>query len=1235
MNTITSLFQQAQLAEAAYANLSSAIGSQAALKQALDVANGGSFSTAQATAFAAQWRVVSQFTESSVFGLLDGNGFSATLFESLDANGNGTGQYTFAARGSTLNSLAVDFTNADLSLATGGVARAQLLSMVNYVLRLKAGPSYNAFQVVDNGDTIAFSPTMVTGIGPGINPAQLTISGHSLGGALAQMYQRIFGSVAVNTFNTVGIGEPNALLFNQLTTLLGLTTGSFGSGTGNNLVVLGEPAQHVGTIQGQAQQQVFSETANQGLYDAHRMMFVTDSLAVYNLFATLDPSLNTASTSNLDKITNLLKASSNVAANSLEYTLDTLRTLLQTDYTSGSANLLSPATAIDNREAFYANLKSLTDTLAASSFNLGTAQAPQYGFTLLTLGEAAHLGSNAIPTAEALTAIAKTDLATRYAFYQGNTFVLDATGYDLYTTINANGALDLYDPATQSGQLTDPYLKDRAAFVLAKQKANTDDTSNGDYAWAKQGDEEILYLDKIGSGLPDYATAKVYASSYLGNIGNFNNIKQIQFGSILSDTLTGGNKADDLFGGAGDDILTGGKGNDYLEGGKGSDIYQFTNGDGIDTILDTDGNGSIQIEGKDITGGTQYGDNTVFRGKDANGVNHLYTFVTGDRTTGGDLIVDGAMLIKDYQPNTGNHLGITLADAVVQANPVTTKTFVGDPLIHTATIVPGGQGADWHVTRSYNQQYTAVDDGNGNMVDVLTAYDVDYYIKDIATGNSIEGGGSARPDTLIGSTANDHITSGADNDTINATQGGDDILDGGTGRDMVNAGAGKDILIGGADGDILSGGAGDDQLYADAQISAATAIALGKVQTGTGLQGDWLSGGSGDDTLIGSAANDVLAGGGGSDLLIAGAGDDNILGDHDWITNDFNWSVSPSSVFTPATGNPVPGDAAADVIYAGNGNDHVWGEFGNDMIFGEGGNDVLQGNAGNDILLGGAGADRLYGEGQPTDLAGNDYLDGGAGNDTGNQIERYTSRISSFFPHAAAYLRSVATEGDCLSLANEASKRETAGGLVPMRSAICAWVKPDASRAVNSASSKANSSRSIRSTAWRNAASFIQLFNISSCDTVAGTGDFCLAESKVLRMIHLLFTSSGNLQITLGRGLGFFNEAVQHHNAPLMCHTIKHTGNTIRTFQAQLKQPTTHRTRMWHSKIRTKLLHPFGISGIASPHLKRQTCHIKTHGFAEIMDGEHAALLTDMLIKASPICAANDVRYQVSERKVA
>jgi len=71
MNTIQNMFQQAQLAEAAYAELSGAIGNQSVLPDALDVAfsdqYGGSFSTAQATAFAHDWSVVSQQSDAGSF----------------------------------------------------------------------------------------------------------------------------------------------------------------------------------------------------------------------------------------------------------------------------------------------------------------------------------------------------------------------------------------------------------------------------------------------------------------------------------------------------------------------------------------------------------------------------------------------------------------------------------------------------------------------------------------------------------------------------------------------------------------------------------------------------------------------------------------------------------------------------------------------------------------------------------------------------------------------------------------------------------------------------------------------------------------------------------------------------------------------------------------------------------------------------------------------------------------
>jgi hypothetical protein len=66
MSTIQDLFQQARLAEAAYADLIAAIGSSANLLRALDVKNkdqyDGSFSETQAAAFVEDWEVIDQYT---------------------------------------------------------------------------------------------------------------------------------------------------------------------------------------------------------------------------------------------------------------------------------------------------------------------------------------------------------------------------------------------------------------------------------------------------------------------------------------------------------------------------------------------------------------------------------------------------------------------------------------------------------------------------------------------------------------------------------------------------------------------------------------------------------------------------------------------------------------------------------------------------------------------------------------------------------------------------------------------------------------------------------------------------------------------------------------------------------------------------------------------------------------------------------------------------------------------
>jgi RTX calcium-binding nonapeptide repeat (4 copies)/Lipase (class 3) len=72
---------------------------------------------------------------------------------------------------------------------------------------------------------------------------------------------------------------------------------------------------------------------------------------------------------------------------------------------------------------------------------------------------------------------------------------------------------------------------------------------------------------------------------------------QIFVGGGGADTFTGGSQADLILAGAGNDTLSGGAGNDQLYGGAGTDTYLFTAGWGKDTIIDSDGLGSIQLGG--------------------------------------------------------------------------------------------------------------------------------------------------------------------------------------------------------------------------------------------------------------------------------------------------------------------------------------------------------------------------------------------------------------------------------------------------------------------------------------------------------------------------------------------------------------------------------------------------------------------------------------------------------------
>ena len=68
-----------------------------------------------------------------------------------------------------------------------------------------------------------------------------------------------------------------------------------------------------------------------------------------------------------------------------------------------------------------------------------------------------------------------------------------------------------------------------------------------------------------------------------------------------NDVLWGGEGNDTLYDSNGVDTLNGQGGNDYLEGGSGADTYDFLGSFGKDTVLDSDGTGSISFDGQLIT----------------------------------------------------------------------------------------------------------------------------------------------------------------------------------------------------------------------------------------------------------------------------------------------------------------------------------------------------------------------------------------------------------------------------------------------------------------------------------------------------------------------------------------------------------------------------------------------------------------------------------------------------------
>ena len=889
-SSIQTFYEQAQLSNAAYTALMegmSIVDYRASLQE-------GGFTATEAAEFATKYAILDVYEDPAT-------SFYAVLFQKTGSNG--LREKTLAIRG-TLEFH--DLVITDLQLGLFGIT-------------------------AQNGSLKSFYPEILARLAP---TDSLTVTGHSLGGFLAQVFSAdfTFPISHVYTYNAPGIGSGFSNLFGLFGLSRAIPNELITNLVGQGQTFVSSTGQQLG-----AKEDIFIEGSLNPLTN-HSVATLEDALILYDLFATIDPNLN----QDPSTITSILRAMSMVPSDSLERALDALGELF-----NGPGAILTP---IDQPAAYYDDITELKmNPLINGSTRV---------FSLANLSESSIAG------------LAKQDISYRYALRELNPFSVIGADYAIH---NTHAALDLYDVQTGHGTMTALYLSDRAELLAKRLVLNLNDggTVPTDTYYVDVRTElelgSVASTNKVIFGdAQDNTDLTGHAGGdhLYGGEGN-----DLLMGQRGTDYLEGNQGNDELYGGGGNDILlgqqgddrlygeadndrlNGGLGDDRLDGGTGLDTYSYHTGQGQDRIADADKVGTILFDNQALGGGIrQQGDPAdTYRSADGR-----FTYMK----SGANLVINNALTIENFDFATGA-LGIRLFGEADYA-PVTRSEFLKidryeqwaicrtarrsssrsmcrfsttRPTIRETRIPIGG------LVPEIGDEHNLIHGGGGNDRVVTGAGDDEVY-------------GEDGDDTLMGRGGSDRLSGGLGNDTMTGDGGVTTV----TGNDSLDGGAGDDLLLGFGGSDFLFGGSGNDYLEGDNLESLALGI----------FGHDFLDGGEGGDELHGV---------GGADLLLGGAGDDFLLGD------------------AVAVQGGTPGAGDADSLDGGSGNDYLDGQYGNDVLQGGLDHDTLSGGDNSDILYGDDGNDDLSGDLRRSRVhglyamleyrgaGGNDLLDGGNGID--------------------------------------------------------------------------------------------------------------------------------------------------------------------------------------------------------------------------------------------------------------
>jgi serralysin len=431
-------------------------------------------------------------------------------------------------------------------------------------------------------------------------------------------------------------------------------------------------------------------------------------------------------------------------------------------------------------------------------------------------------------------------------------------------------------------------------------------------------------------------------------------------GSSRADRITGSAGNDSIAGGAGADWLDGGAGADSLAGGLGNDIYIV---DVVHDIVTEAANAGIDEVRTGLAAYALGAEVEKLTGLSATGQaltgNGLANFIAGG--AGNDRI-DGGLGADQMAGGLGNdiyfvdHLGdsvadtggideirTSLSDSTASANVETLtglletgQTLRGNGL---GNLFSGGAGADRFVGGTGDDVYLV---GSGDNViekpgegadEVRTALavyaltaDVERLVGTAPSGQALTG--NALANTILGGTGHDRI-------------------DGGAGADQMAAGLGDDVYYIDHLGDVVTegGSAGTDEVrttLSDTTASANVENITGLLNSGQTLRGNGLG-----NFIAGGAGADRFVGGLGDDIYLVGAGD-NVIEKPGEGTDEVRTALAAYTltadverlVGTAASGQALTGNALANVILGGAGNDRIDGGGGADQMAGGLGDDL-------------------------------------------------------------------------------------------------------------------------------------------------------------------------------------------------------------------------------------------------------------------------------------------------------